>query len=266
MKKVAALISFFLVLNFIGFTQNKTKPIISSNNFVTNNQLWESIGNGVFNFQADVMMIFGKLYVTSIMPENADHKLPTLSEAYLYPLFNQFKKNNGEIVPGYSGDIYLILNLLGQPAQIYKELAAQMNPYAEMLTYYDAEGKKHQGKLRILVNDKADFEKINKIKHSFLGLVGNMTDIDKNIATEKMPVIEVNFDELTSWKGVGNIPFEDFNKIKTVIQKVHSQGKKISINNCPAHKTIAELIISSKADFINTVESNRMADFFDSIK
>ena len=38
-------------------------------------------------------------FITPLMPESAKHKLPTLTDAYLYPLYNQFKKNNYEIIP-----------------------------------------------------------------------------------------------------------------------------------------------------------------------
>jgi hypothetical protein len=247
------------------FPQMNTKPIISSHNFSNKTELWESIGYGILNFQADVMYIYGKLYITSLMPDSANHKLPTLTDAYLYPLFNQFKKNNGEIIPGYQGDIFVIMNVSSQPVQVYKQLAAEMRPFSDMLSF-EIDGVKHPGKLRILINDNNQLEKINSIKPSFLGLVGNSTDIEKNIDPNKMPLIEVDFDEITNWKGTGNIPFEDFLKIKELVAKVHAQNKKISFRNCPNYKPVADVIQTSKADFINTPEAFIMAGFFDTAK
>ena len=250
------------VLLFLSvFSQKNTKPIISSENFSNKNELWESVGNGIFNFQADVMYIYGKLYITSLMPDSTNHQLPTLTEAYLYPIFNQFKKNNGEIISGYQGDIFLILNITSQPIQVYKKLVAEMRPFSDMLTF-EFEGVKHPGKLRILIKDKAQLDKINGIKPSFLGLVGNLEDIDKNFDSNKMPLIEVGFDDITNWKGTGNIPFEDFMKFKDLVAKVHGQNKKISISNCPSNKVVADVIQTSKADFINTPEATKMAGFF----
>jgi hypothetical protein len=262
MKKTL-LIGVFTVLMFqLSFSQKNAKPIISSHNFSNQSELWESIGNGIINYQADVMYIYGKLYVTPLMPDSAKHKLPTLTEAYLYPLYNQFKKNNGEIIPGYSGDIFLILNFTAQPTQIYKQLATEMRPFSDMLTY-KVDGTEHQGKLRILIKDPAQLEKINNIKPSFLGLVGNLSDVEKNIDSKKMPLIEVDFSELTAWKGTGNIPFEDFTKIKALVVKVHAQNKKITFANCPSYKTVAELIQTSKADFMTTSEATRLSGFFE---
>ncbi len=243
------------------FPQKNAKPIISARNFSSSSELWESIGLGILNYQADVMYIYGKLYVTPSMPDSANHKLPTLTEAYLYPLYSQFKKNNGEILPGYLGDIYLILDFSAQPVQIYKQLAAEMRPFSDMLTYPE-----HQGKLRILIKDKNQLDKIDGIKPSFLGLVGQLTDLDKDTDSEKMPLIEVAFSEITCWKGSGNIPFEDFVKIKDLVTKIHAQKKKIILSNCPVNKTVAELIQTSKADFINTQEANQMAGFFEATK
>jgi len=265
MKKALSIGVFTVLMVQMSYSQKNTKPIISSHNFSSPSELWESIGNGILNYQADVMYIYGKLYVTPLMPDSAKHKLPTLTEAYLYPLYNQFKKNNGEIIPGYSGDIFLILNFTAQPVQIYKQLAIEMRPFSDMLTY-KIDGTEHQGKLRILIKDKSQLEKINNIKPSFLGLAGDLSDIDKNIDSNKMPLIEVDFNELTAWKGTGNIPFEDFTKIKTLVGKVHAQNKKISIANCPSYKTVADLIQTTKADFMTTSEATRMAGFFEAAK
>ncbi len=265
MKKILFFVVLVVFTIQFSFSQKNAKPIISSHNFSDQSELWESIGNGILNYQADVMYIYGKLYVTPLMPDSATHKLPTLTEAYLYPLYNQFKKNSGEIIPGYSGDIFLILNFTTQPVQIYKQLANEMRPFSDMLTY-KIDGTVHQGKLRILIKDKTQLEIINNIKPSFLGLVGNLKDIDQNIDSNKMPLIEVDFNELTAWKGTGNIPFEDFTKIKALIDKVHAKKKKISIANCPSYKTVADLIQTSKADFMTTAEATRMAGFFESAK
>jgi len=265
MKKLGVVAVGLMILGLVSTAQNKLKPVISSTNFTTKTQLWESIGSGILNYQADVMYIYGKLYVTPLMPDSANHKLPTLTDAYLYPLYNQFKKNNGEIVPGYPGDVFLILNFTSQPVQIYKQLAAEMRPFSEMLSF-KIDGNEQKGKLRILIKDKLQLEKINSVKPSFLGLVGNLNDIEKNVDSSVMPLIEVDFNEITSWKGTGNIPFEDFTKIKNLVAKVHAQNKKISMTNCPSYKTIADLVLTSKIDFVTTSEATRMVGFFEVAK
>lgn len=245
----------------IASAQKNIKPIINSHNLLNKNELWESIGNGVINFEADVMYIYGKNFVTAVMPDSAGHKLPTLSDAYLYPLYNQFKKNNGEIIPGFQSDVFLILNFAFQPTQIYKQLATEMRSFQEMLTY-KIDGIAHKGKLRILTKDKAALDKINTIKPSFLGLVGDLSDLDKNIDSEKMPIIELNLSELTNWKGTGNIPFEDFIKIKETVSRIHAQKKKVSLSNCPINKTVADLIQTSGIDYIVTNDAEKMSVFF----
>jgi uncharacterized membrane-anchored protein len=55
-------------------------------------------------------------------------------------------------------------------------------------------------------------------------------------------------------------------KIKEIVAKVHAGNKKISIINCRSNKSIADLIQTSKADFINTSEVMRMAGFFETAK
>jgi len=265
MKKAAIFIIFGILTTQFLWAQKNIKPIISAQNFESQAKLWDAIGKGIYNFQADVMYIYGKNYVTSLMPDSANHKFPTLNDAYLYPLYNQFKKNNGEIIPGYSGDIFLILNIAGQPIQVYKQVVLDMKPFMDMLTY-TLDGKKHQGKLRILIKDKMQIDAINSIKPSFLGLVGKQSDVGKSLNQEQMPLIEVDFNEITTWRGTGNIPFEDFMKFKDLVAKVHGENKKICINNCPSYKPVAELIQTIKADFMNTADAIQMSGFFDAAK
>ncbi|HPR84429.1 MAG TPA: hypothetical protein PLG33_00175 [Prolixibacteraceae bacterium] len=257
MKKLFVVGFYLLLFCQISVAQKNIKPLISSYNFRNNSDFWESVGNGICNFEADVMYIYGKNYVTALMPDSANHKLPTLSEAYLYPLYNQFKKNNGEIIPGFQGEVLLILNFAFQPVQSYKQLAAEIRPFQEML--YTADRK---GKLRILIKDKAALEIINSIKPGFLGLVGSLSDVEKNVDSEKMPVIELNFTELTGWKGTGNIPFEDFVKIKDLVAKIHAQKKKVILTNTPVYKTVSEFVKTSGIDFLVTNDPMRMTAFF----
>lgn len=260
MKKLILAILVYLSVVAVN-AQNNSKPVISARNFKNATDLWESIGLGIINYRADVMYIYGNLYVTDAMPDSANHHLPTLTEAYLYPLYNQFKKNNGEILPGYAGDIYLILNFTFQPVQIYRQLAAEMRPFSDMLTY-SADGKKHQGKLTILINDRKSLEKINSIKPSFLALVGTPEDLEKNADSGKMPLIEVRLNEFTTWNGLGNIPFDDFTKLRQLVEKAHAQNKKVVLTNCPVSKNIADLVKTVKIDFLATPEDQRMARLF----
>lgn len=265
MKKTFCILLLMISYGVFAQAPKTAKPVISARNFGNQSDLWNELGKGIYNYQADVMYIYGKNYVTALMPDSANHRLPTLSDAYLYPLYNQFKKNNGEIVAGYQGDIYLIVNIAANPIQVYKQLVLDMKPFMDMLSY-SLEGKKHAGKLRILVKNKQQLDAINAIKPSFLGLVGNKKDIGKTTNPEQMPVIEIDFSEITSWKGTGNIPFEDFTKFKDIVAKVHANGQKISIANCPPYKTVAELIQSIKADFVNTPDAVQMAGYMNAAK
>jgi hypothetical protein len=265
MRKLALIGVFALLLVKFSEGQKNAKPIISSHNFTSKSELWESIGNGIINYKADVMYIYGKLYVTDMMPDSINHKLPTLTDAYLYPLYNQFKKNNGQILPGYADEIFLILNFTNQPLQVYKQLAIEMRPFSEMLSY-KTDGVEHKGKLKILIANKEYFDLINANKPGFLVLAGKLSDVEKNIDAAKMPLIVADFEEFTKWKGTGNIPFDDFVKIKEIVAKVHAQGKKISITNCPSNKTIADLILTSKVDYLTTPDGAKMAEFFTTAK
>jgi len=264
MKRFALVFVLFLFAGNV-FAQKKVKPIIADQNFYKQNDIWEAIGFGVLNFEADLMYIYGRNYVTHSMPDSIDHQFPTFVNSYLYPLFNQFKKNKGEIYPGCKSEIFLIVNFVSTPLQVYNKLISDLAPFKEMISY-QKDGNMLQGKLRILINNPDFYDKLKSKQNTYFGLVGKVEDLEKNIDSELMPLIELDFTKITSWNGAGNIPYEDFVKLKNLVNKVHEQEKKLCIFNCPDEKSLIELFNKTHVDFIKVQNFRDFADKFDSIK
>jgi len=264
MKKCLLIILFaFLVVKI--YAERKVKPIIASQNFYNQNDIWDAIGKGIINFEADIMYIYGRNYVTRSMPDSINHQFPTFINAYLYPLYNQFKKNNGEIIPGFKSEIFLIVNFASTPLQVYNKLVAEMAPFKEMMTY-QKDGKLIQGKARVLINDSNYYNKFKSKQNNFFGVVGKIDDIEKNFDSALMPLIEIDFEKITRWNGTGNIPYEDFVLLKNLVSKVHAQDKKLSIFNCPEEKSLFELLLKSKVDYIKIQNNINISEIFETLK
>lgn len=250
MKKAIKTILLFIA--FINFThaQEFSTRIISSANLNTKDDIWDLLGHGVSSFEVDLMYIYGELFVTPAMPDSAGHSFPVFSEAYLFPLYSNLKKNGNSIINSDSRESFILLNIHNEFKKSNKELKSMIGPLKGLIAYQN-EGL-HEGKIRFLVKDKSWKDEISKDGFTCLGLVGNEDDLESTLEYFQMPMIELDFTELTTWSGVGNIPFPDFVKIKELVNKVHQKGRKLSIINCPNHKTAWDVLITSKVDFINT--------------
>ena len=261
MKQFSLLFFFSIVL--ISTIQGQVKTqVICSENIEDTGETWQLLSHGIHNFELDIMPIYGELFVTSSMPDSVNHLKPNLSQAYLLPLFKQFKKNGNYILPGVEEESYLILNIAFDHQKAYQLLQSALHPINDMLTY-KSNGNWHHGKLQLLVKNEVLKSKINQNKVVLTSLVGELDDLDDNFEVEIMPLLEVDFSSLTSWNGIGNIPFEDYLAIKSTVAKVHEKGKKLCVSSCPKSNVAWDVLIKSEVDFISTIHAVELQKFID---
>lgn len=241
--------------------QGQVKPqVIYSGNIKSESEIGNFLSQGVHNFELDVMPIYGELYVTAIMPDSANHSKPTLRKAYLLPLFNQI---NGKENPEHFGSevkSYLILNMVFGSPQVYKILRSQLSPIHDVLTY-KLNDSWHLGALQVAVKDEVLKSRIHDAKRVLTGVIGNLNDRDSTFDENTMPFIEVKFSEMTSWNGLGNIPFEEYLSLKNLAADIHRKGKKICISDCPKTDEAWDVLIKAKVDFISTVDAIELQKF-----
>lgn len=242
---------FLLVLCVhISHAQEYATRMIYSGSLENKDKVWQLLGQGVTGFEVDVMYIYGELYVTSSMPDSANHKHLTLSDACLFPLYSHSKKVNAEKTDATKQEILLLLNIKNDPIKAYSRLKKAILPLRDQISFRNTDW--HQGSIRILTRNKILSDFLEKEELSYLGFVGNKEDLNTSLKPEILPLIEFDFAELTNWHGAGNIPFPDYVKIKELINKAHQQGRKVCISNCPNHQAARDVLTSSKVDFILT--------------
>lgn len=248
-KRTSILLVFIVIANWI-YAQEAGTRIISSTDLTNKDEIWNLLGHGISNYQVDLMYIYGELYVTASMPDSANHFIPSFSDAYLFPLYSNLKKNGNSIVNGDNRESYIILNIHNEFKKSNARLKKIASNLRDFITFYN-DGW-HEGKIGILINNKSLLNEVSKDNFTCLGVVGTPEDIDSDLDNHQMPLIEIDFSKLTTWSGVGNIPFPDFVKIKELVNKVHLKNRKLSVVNCPNHKTAWDVLITAKVDFINT--------------
>ena len=259
-------LKLLIVLQFILFSliygQEKTQ-VIYSGNVKQANEVSQLLKKGIHHFEMDVMPIYGELYVTGSMPDSANHTKPTFNQAYLLPIYMQFQKNGNAILPRVNHESFIILNLAFDPSKVYQILRSELGPMHDMLTY-KSDGEWHKGNLQLLVKDETLKAKINQNNRVLVGVIGEKSDIDNGFNAKVMPIIELDFSELTSWNGFGNIPFEDYLSIKNMVAKVHENEKKLCIADCPKSEDAWEVLTKAKVDFISTIYAGELQDFINS--
>lgn len=241
--------------------QTKLMPnLVLTQEFLTDKDIYPTFTQGVVNYEAQIMYIYGEVFVTSQMPDSATHKMPTFRSSYLLPIYSQYKKNQGKIHEGYDEEMYLFLNIKYDPKKTYQKLWEQLSPYHEIITYRQGP-EWHNGKIKIVFVGDAPMRIFQQERVCFATAQGTVKDLEKNYDNKVMPLIGVDFKNEIEWNGVGKMPFDQFLKMKDIIKKTHDQGKKIRVYNCPEEENVWEVLLTGGVDFINSPNPERFSKF-----
>lgn len=265
MRKVVLIAVLFLAVGIIGGkAQVKLLPnLVSTQEFVTSKDIWPTFTQGVVHYEAQVMYIYGEVYVTSQMPDSANHTMPTLRSTYLLPIYSQYKKNQGKVHESFDDEMYLFLDIKFDPKKTYHKVWEQLSPYHEMLTYRVGP-QWHEGKLKVIFVGNAPMRAFQQERVCFVAAQGTIADLDKKYDNKVMPLIGIDFENEIDWNGVGKMPFDVYEKFKDVIRRSHEQGKKVRVYNLPNDEGIWDVLHTAGVDMISSNNPEQFQKFMES--
>jgi hypothetical protein len=262
MKKYIFTLGVLLFAGCIGsFAQVPLiQNMVGSKHFETAKDIYSTFTQGVVHYEAEIMYIYGEVYVAKTMPDSSTHKLPTFRSAYLMPIYSQYKKNQGKVHPDYDGEMFLFLHIKYDPKKTYQKLWEQLSPYNEILTFRRG-NEWQEGKLRIIFVGDAPMRVFQQERVGFASAQGTIADIAKNYDNRIMPLIGIDFTNDLNWNGMGKMPFDQFLKFKEVVKSAQDQKKKVRVYNCPEDENIWEVMLTAGVDMISTSDPDHFAKF-----
>lgn len=247
-------ISIFLSLS----AQVTPLPLAHSHNdYNRENPLKDALANGFTSVEADVLYIYGKLYVGHNMPDKKRHGLKTLTKQYLKPLYKRFKANGGEIYKGYPGDFYLWIDIKFEAGKSYKAIRAALSPYREMLTYYE-NGELHQGKVTVILSGERPFRQLLFDDLQLMTLDGRPSDLDSNYDTALMPFVSEHAGRLCQVRSFDDVGEQELQRIYDFAAKAKTQGKKVRLWATPEEEALWAELVKAGVGLINTDDLGRL--------
>ena len=261
MKKLSLIICILNVFLQMTAQVNPLPLAHSHNDYERPNPLRDALANGFTSVEADILYIYGKLYVGHNMPDKKRHHLKTLTKQYLKPLYKRFKANDRAIYKGYEGDFYLWIDIKFEPQLAYQALRKQLYPFREMLTYYE-KGKLHEGKVTVILSGERPFKDLLFDELQLMTLDGRPSDLDKNYSTRLMPFISENAGkvcQVTSYDEVGE---KEIQRIYELVARAKVEGKKIRLWATPEEEELWLELEKAGVGLINTDDLGRLRRYF----
>lgn len=111
-------------------------------------------------------------------------------------------------------------------------------------------GSYKKGAILIFLSGKSPRKTILERGEGFLFIDGVIPDIGKGYDSHMMPVISHNYAAICKWRGKGEMPQEELEKMREIIRNAHREGKLFRWWGAPGTKEFKRLFIKEGIDLI----------------
>jgi len=265
MLKKFAIISFWLItlVACYSYTDESIVPLSrahSHNDYIRSRPLFEALDKGFCSVEADIHWVNGDLLVAHDLDRCKPER--NLQDMYLKPIFERVQKNNGHVYPTPS-EFWLLIDIKNEPEKTYALLRKQLEPYKPFLTQIE-KGKKINGAVTVVISGAVPREAITKDENRYAFIDGRIDDLDKNPSPDLVPWISNSWFSIFSWRGKGEIPESERQKLREIVIKSHEQGRKVRFWDIPQTQDCWKVLYEEGVDFLHTDVPYRLSNFLKS--
>ena len=218
------------------------------NDYLHERPLLDAVDNGFCSAEADVFLINGKLLVAHTIFGLRPSR--TLESMYLQPLKQLVEKNSGS-VHGDGTPFTLLIDIKNNGVETYRTLDALLNKYADIFTMVD-DGVAKQGSVVAIVSGDRPTQAIESDRTRFVGIDGRMSDLNSTKSVDLMPLISDKWSKHFQWRGDGEFPESEKQKLTGIVSQVHAAGRRIRFWATPDKPSVWKVLDDAGVDLINT--------------
>ncbi len=230
----------------------------SHNDYIRRHPLLDALEHGFCSVEADIHWVNGDLLVAHDLDKCKPER--NLRDMYLKPIFERVQRNNGHVFPT-SSEFWLLIDIKSEPEKTYALLREQLEPYKAFLTRIENE-KKISGAVTVVISGAVPRETITKEADRYAFMDGRIDDLEKNLSTDLVPWISNSWFSIFSWRGKGEIPEQERQKLREIVKKAHEQGRKVRFWDIPQTDDCWEVLYKEGVDFIHSDVPYRLSNFF----
>ncbi|ADB39520.1 histidinol-phosphatase [Spirosoma linguale] len=227
------------------------------NDYEQSRPLWDALDNGFTSVEADVHLIDDNLYVAHDRP-TIKNPAATLENLYLKPLAERIRQNGGQVFPMYKGPFYLMIDAKTNADSTFNALMKVLQRYKSLIV---GDRKGSAGVVSIVLSGNRPVAAMAKVKQPLMAIDGRPADLGKGYNAVLMPIISDSYPNQIRWRGKGDMPADEFQKLRQLVDQVHQQGKKLRLWASPEDPLVWAKLREAGVDFISTDQQVLVRDF-----
>jgi glycerophosphoryl diester phosphodiesterase len=268
MKSIKTLTLVFLIgiMNNCGSYDEENRslmPAHSHNDYEQAQPLFYAIDCRFKSIEADVHLIGDSLFVSHNSKQIKSGL--TLRRLYLEPLKKLVIQNNGSVY-GNGEELILLIDLKSDGLKTYKQLDIILQDYRSILSVFES-GKKKKGAVNIIVSGNRPLNFMRAQPSRLACFDGRISDIDKDIPVNLMPLVSDNWTKYFTWNGVGDFPVSEKEKLEYFIKKAKNKGFLLRFWQTPVtpvehRNAVWTELVNFGVDLIGTDDIKGLHSFF----
>ncbi|MEM1127203.1 MAG: hypothetical protein AAGI71_11175 [Bacteroidota bacterium] len=209
--------------------------------------LLDALDHGVTSVEMDVYLVDGRLLVDESAP---DPEAATLQAVYLEPLRAHLSAHGGRV---YEDDVplQLLLDIQTEAEATYTALSQVLRQYADFLTIFTYEGEA-VGAATIILTGNRPRTALEREIVRYAAYDGRLDDLTDPASTSFMPLISDDWTRICDWQGDGPLSALQSDRLRRVVERVHSQGRKLRLWGLPDNVLVWDTLIAHGVDYVHT--------------
>jgi len=183
----------------------------------------------------------------------------TLIAMYIDPIVSLFKKYGNRVSPDPNYTFRLMIDVKDQWKDVYPLLLKEIDKYPSVFNR-----KVNPMAVQVFVSGNRPVDSTFHTYPDIINFDGLPAHNYAPADLAKVVLISDNFDTYSHWKGEGELPLNDLNTIRKLINDAHSVGKPFRFWGAPDNANAWEQLRLAGADVINTDKIADCTQYFDS--
>ncbi len=227
------------------------------NDYLHPRPLIDALDQGFCSVEADVFLVDGQLLVAHSFAELRPDR--TLQRLYLDPLRERIRRNDG-FVHSDRQPITLLIDFKSEGEATFAALNQLLSQYKDVFAWTE-NGDMHPGAVVAIVSGNRPIETMTNTPVRFAGIDGRLSDRQSKIPPELMPLISDNWNHHFQWRGSGDFPADEREKLEQIVKQIHASGRLVRFWATPDNPAMWQALRDADVDLINTDDLEGLSRF-----
>ena len=218
------------------------------NDYLHQRPLLDALDHGFTSIEADVFPVEGQLLVAHTSLELSKEK--TLEGLYLKPLRDIAKRNGGSIY-GDGKPIILLVDIKTKGVEAYALLEPLLKAYDDIVSSH-LDGEFCEKAVTVIISGDRPRAEIEKSNPRYVSIDGRLGDLESAPPAAFVPLISDNWGNHFKYRGQGEMPTAEREKLATIVKKCQEQGRRLRFWATPENETLWTELQNAGVDLIGT--------------